>query len=139
MTDEMLDLARANARQAGAANVEFLKGHIEDIPLPDNAVDVIISNCVINLSPNKAAVFAESFRVLRPGGRFGVSDILAENHLTHVERAERGSHVGCIAGALSFAEYQQGLAQAGFTGISITPTHQVVDGMHSAIVHAAKP
>jgi arsenite methyltransferase len=132
-------VARANAREAGAANAEFLKGHIEAIPLPGQSVDVIISNCVINLSGNKAAVFAESFRVLRPGGRLGVSDILAEDHLTPADRIERGSPVGCIAGALSFAEYRDGLAQAGFTGITITPTHQVADGLHSAIVRAVRP
>jgi arsenite methyltransferase len=139
MTAEMLGLARANAAKAGAANVEFLQGHIEAIPLPAAAVDVIISNCVINLSGNKPAVLAESFRVLRPGGRFGVSDILAENHLTDAERAERGRDVGCIAGALSFAEYRDFLTRAGFTGITITPTHQVADGMHSAIIQATKP
>jgi arsenite methyltransferase len=139
MTDEMLAVARANARQAGAANVEFLKGHIEAIPLPDWSVDVIISNCVINLSGDKAAVLAESFRVLRPGGRLGVSDILAEDHLAPADRIERGRQIGAIAGALSFAEYRDGLAQAGFTAITITPTHQVADGLHSAIVRAVRP
>jgi arsenite methyltransferase len=139
MTDEMLSIARDNAAKADARNVEFLKGHIESIPLPDHTVDVIISNCVINLSGNKAAVFAESFRVLRPAGRFGVSDILAEDDLTEADRAERGRHVGCIADALSFTEYRDGLAQAGFTAVSITPTHEVIDGMHSAIVRAVKP
>jgi SAM-dependent methyltransferase len=139
MTEEMLTLARANAGRAGAANVEFLQGHIEAIPLPDHAVDVIISNCVINLSADKPAVFAESYRVLRPGGHLGVSDILAEDHLTAAERAERGGPVGCIAGALSFREYQDGLMRAGFTGITITPTHEVADGMHSAIIRAVKP
>jgi len=139
MTAEMLDLARANAAEAGAVNVEFLRGHIEDIPLPDSSVDVIISNCVINLSGNRGAVLSESFRVLRPGGRFGVSDIIAENHLTEAERARRGGTIGCIAGALSFAEYQDGLARAGFTGIRITATHQVTNGMHSAIVRAVRP
>ncbi len=139
MTEEMLSLARANAARAGAVNVEFLHGHIEAIPLPGSSVDVIISNCVINLSGDKPAVFAESFRVLRPGGRLGVSDILAEDHLTPAERAERGGPVGCIAGALSFAEYQAGLAEAGFTAISISPTHQVAPGMHSAIIRAVKP
>jgi arsenite methyltransferase len=138
MTEEMLSLARANAARAGAANVEFLPGHIEAIPLPDSSVDVIISNCVINLSGDKPAVFAESFRVLRPGGRLGVSDILAEDHLTPAERAERGGPIGCIAGALSFAEYHDGLADAGFTGISISPTHQVATGLHSAIIRAVK-
>jgi arsenite methyltransferase len=139
MTDEMLDVARANAREAGAGNVEFLKGHIEAIPLPDESVDVIISNCVINLSGDKAAVLAESFRVLRPGGRLGVSDILAEDHLTPGERIERGRAVGAIAGALSFAEYRDGLALAGFADITISPTHEIADGLHSAIVRAARP
>ena len=139
MTEEMLDLARDNARQAGAENVEFLCGQIEAIPLPDGSVDVIISNCVINLSGDRPAVFAESFRVLRPGGRLGISDILAEDHLTPAQRIERGGQVGCIAGAPSFAEYRDGLARAGFTGVSITPTHQVADGVHAAIVRAAKP
>jgi arsenite methyltransferase len=139
MTDEMLNLARDNAARAGATNAEFLKGHIESIPLPGESVDVIISNCVINLSGNKAAVFAESYRVLRPGGRFGVSDVLAEDHLTAADRTERGRHAGCIAGALSFTEYRNGLTMAGFTGISITPTHEVIDGMHSAIIQAIKP
>jgi arsenite methyltransferase len=101
-------------------------------------VDVIISNCVINLSGDKAAVFAESYRVLRPGGRLGVSDILAEDQLTHAERAERGRPVGCIAGVLSFREYRDGLARAGFTSITIMPTHQVASGMHSAIIRAVK-
>ena len=139
MTGEMLNLARDNAARAGATNAEFLHGHLESIPLPGESADVIISNCVIKLSGNKAAVFAESFRVLRPGGRFGVSDILAEDHLTAADRAERGSHVGCIAGVLSFTEYRDGLARAGLTGISITPTHEVADGMHSAIIQATKP
>jgi arsenite methyltransferase len=139
MTDEMLDVARASAREAGAANAEFLQGHIEAIPLPDQSVDVIISNCVINLSADKAAVLAESFRVLRPGGRLGVSDILAEDHLSPADRIERGHQVGAIAGALSFAEYRDGLAKAGFAAITITPTHQVADGLHSAIVRAARP
>ena len=106
MTEEMLDLARANARAASADNAEFLRGQIEAIPLPDETVDVIISNCVINLSTDRAAVFAESFRVLRPGGRLGISDILAEDHLTPDERIQRGGQVGCIAGAPSFAEYR---------------------------------
>jgi SAM-dependent methyltransferase len=138
MTEEMLDLARANARQAGAENVEFLRGHIEAIPLPDRSVDVIISNCVIGLSGDKAAVFAESYRVLRPGGRLGIADVLSEDHLTPAQRIERGAGVGCIAGALSFAEYRDGLARAGFTGISITAAHQVADGLHSAIIQACK-
>jgi SAM-dependent methyltransferase len=139
MTGEMLDLARRNAAQAWVANAEFLQGHIEAIPLPDQAVDVIISNCVINLSADKPAVFAESFRVLRPGGRFGVSDILAEDQLTPGERLARGRPVGCLAGVLSFREYRDGLARAGFTGVTITPTHEVTPGLHSAIVRATRP
>jgi SAM-dependent methyltransferase len=139
MTEEMLDLARANAQQAGAENAEFLLGQIEAIPLPDNSVDVIISNCVINLSTDRPAVFAESFRVLRPGGRLGISDILAEDHLTPAQRTESGDQVGCVAGAPSFTEYRDGLTRAGFTGISITPTHQVAHGVHAATVRAVKP
>jgi arsenite methyltransferase len=139
MTEEMLALARANAAKAGATNVEFLKGTIENIPLPANTVDVVISNCVINLSVDKPAVFAETFRVLNPGGRIGVSDVVAEDTLTEAERAERGSYVGCIAGALSMSEYRAGLAAAGFTDVEITPTHEVADGMHSAIIRATKP
>jgi arsenite methyltransferase len=138
MTDEMLAVARANAREAGAENVEFLQGHIEAIPLPAQSVDVIISNCVINLSGDKDAVLAESFRILRPGGRLGVSDLLAEDHLTHAERIDRGREIGAIAGALSFTEYRDGLTRAGFTDITITPTHQVADGLHSAIVRATR-
>ncbi len=139
MTTEMLDLARASAQAAGAGNVEFLRGQIEAIPLPDASVDVIISNCVINLSTDRPAVFAESFRVLRPGGRLGITDILAEDHLTPAQRAERGGQAGCIAGAPSFAEYRDGLARAGFTGISITAAQQAGDGVHSAIIRALKP
>jgi arsenite methyltransferase len=139
MTDEMLGVARVNAREAGAANAEFLKGHIEAIPLPDQSVDVIISNCVINLSGDKAAVLAESFRVLRPGGRLGVSDILAEDRLTPAERIENGRELGAFVGAFSFAEYREGLTRAGFTDITITPSHQVADGLHSAIVRAGRP
>src|SRR5215203_5863246 len=114
MTDEMLALARRNAAEAGATNVEFLKGQIEAIPLPAATVDVVISNCVINLSTDKPAVFAETFRVLRPGGRLGVTDVVAEDHLSAEDRAERGAWVGCIAGALSKAEYEAGLTAAGF-------------------------
>ncbi|MFD9903560.1 arsenite methyltransferase [Streptomyces sp. NPDC059063] len=139
MTEEMLALALANQRKAGAANVEFLKGTIEAVPLPANTIDVVISNCVINLSTDKPAVFAEMFRVLAPGGRIGVSDVVADDTLAPARRAERGDYVGCIAGALSFAEYREGLAAAGFTDIELTPTHAVADGMHSAIVRATKP
>ncbi|MEU6098033.1 arsenite methyltransferase [Streptomyces sp. NPDC047079] len=139
MTDEMLALALANAEKAGTTNVEFLKGTIEAIPLPANTIDVVISNCVINLSTDKPAVFAETFRVLKPGGRVGLVDVVADDALTPDQRAERGDHVGCIAGALSFTEYRQGLEAAGFTGVEITPTHPVADGMVSAIVRATKP
>ncbi|WP_269855549.1 arsenite methyltransferase [Streptomyces sp. RPT161] len=139
MTEEMLALALANAKKVGATNVEFLKGTIEAIPLPANTIDVVISNCVINLSTDKPAVFAETFRILVPGGRIGVSDVVADDGLTPEQRAERGDYVGCIAGALSFTEYREGLEAAGFINVEITPSHQVADGMHSAIVRATKP
>jgi arsenite methyltransferase len=139
MTDEMIALAEANARKAQATNVEFLKGIIEDIPLPAASVDVVISNCVVNLSPEKDKVLAEVARVLRPGGRIGISDVVAEDRLTPADRAERGSHVGCIAGALSISEYREGLAAAGLEGVEVELTHRVADGMHGAIVRAYKP
>ena len=139
MTEEMLALARANAAEAGATNVDFLKGQIEAIPLPAETVDVVISNCVVNLSTDKPAVFAETFRVLRPGGRIGISDVVAEDQLTPEDRAERGAWVGCIAGALSKAEYEAGLAAAGFERVSVAFTHPVGDGLHSAIIKATKP
>jgi len=139
MTDEMLALARRNAAEAHAENVEFLKGHIEAIPLPADSIDVVISNCVINLAADKSAVFAEIARVLRPGGRLGVSDIVADDALSAMERAEQGSYAGCIAGALSFSEYEAGLRDAGLEDISITPTHQETPGMVSAIIRARKP
>ena len=138
MTDEMLALAQQNARDAGVTNVHFLKGMIEQVPLPADSVDVVISNCVINLSIDKAAVLTEIARVLRPGGRVGVSDVVAEDRLTPEERAERGSYVGCIAGALSRSEYVAGLEAAGFEDVSVEFTHQVADGMHGAIVKARK-
>ena len=139
MTDEMLELARANAVRANAINVEFRKGTIEDLPFEDASIDVVISNCVVNLSTDKAAVLAETFRVLRPGGRIGISDVVAEDHVGVAERAERGSYVGCIAGALSRSEYLAGLAAAGFADASVTFTHEVAPGMHGAIVRATKP
>ncbi|MEX0658209.1 MAG: arsenite methyltransferase [Egibacteraceae bacterium] len=138
MTDEMLDLARRNAAEAGATNVEFRKGEIEALPLPDAAVDVVISNCVVNLSVDKPAVMAEMHRVLRPGGRIGISDVVAEDRLDPTARAERGSYVGCIAGALSVGEYRAGLTAVGFTDVDITFTHEVADGLHGAIVRAVK-
>ena len=139
MTDEMLALARRNADEAGATNVEFLKGQIEAIPLPADSIDVVISNCVVNLAADKPAVFREIARVLRPGGRIGITDIVADDALTPEQRAERGSYVGCIAGALSFAEFESGLRDAGLTDVSLTPTHLVTDGMHSVIAQATKP
>lgn len=139
MTDEMLELARANAAEAGATNVEFRKGTIENIPVGDAAVDVVISNCVINLSTDKPAVLAEMFRVLVPGGRLGISDVVAEDHLTPEQRAERGTYVGCVAGALSRQEYLDGLAAAGFVDASVQFTHEAAPEMHGAIVKATKP
>ncbi len=138
MTDEMLALAQRNAREAGIRNTIFLKGVIEQIPLPADSIDVVISNCVINLSTDKPAVLTEIARVLRPGGRIGISDVVAEDRLSPAERAERGSFVGCIAGALSVAEYTAGLEAAGFEEISVQFTHDVADGLHGAIVKATK-
>ncbi|HEY4990922.1 MAG TPA: arsenite methyltransferase [Nakamurella sp.] len=139
MTDEMLTLARANATRAGATNVEFVKGQIEDIPLPEASIDVVISNCVINLSTDKPAVIAEMFRVLTPGGRLGISDVVADDDMSPAERGERGSYVGCIAGALSRSEYLDGLTAAGFTDPEVVFTHEAAPGMHGAIVRAVKP
>jgi arsenite methyltransferase len=139
MTEEMLALARTNATTAGVANAIFLKGVIESVPLPADSVDVVISNCVVNLSIDKPAVLAELGRVLKPGGRVGISDVVAEDRLAAEERAERGSFVGCIAGALSKSEYEAGLEAAGFEDVSVEFTHEVADGMHGAIVKARKP
>ena len=139
MTEEMLALARANAAERGVTHAHFLRGQIEDIPLPADSVDVVISNCVINLSTDKPAVFRELARVLKPGGRLGISDVVAEDRLTPEERAERGSYVGCIAGALSKTEYLEGLAEAGFEDVSIEFTYEAAEGMHGAIVKGLKP
>jgi arsenite methyltransferase len=139
MTDEMLALAQRNAAEAGATNVEFLKGHIEALPLPADSIDVVISNCVVNLAADKPSVFAEIARVLRPGGRIGITDIVAEDALTPVQRAERGSYAGCIAGALSVSEFRAGLEAVGLSDVSISPSHTVADGMISAIIKATKP
>jgi arsenite methyltransferase len=138
-TPEMLELARRNAADAGATNVEFLEGSIEAIPQPDGSVDVVISNCVINLSVDKSSVFAEVFRVLRAGGRIGVTDVVADEGLTADERAARGGFVECIAGALTPTEYRHGLEAAGFIEVSIAVTHAVGEGTHSAIIRARKP
>jgi arsenite methyltransferase len=139
MTDEMLELARRNAAAAGAENARFLKGEIEAIPLADASVDVVISNCVINLSTDKAQVFAEIARVLRPDGRMSVSDVVADDELSTADRAARGDHAGCIAGALSFSEYAHGLAAAGLDRIELQPTHRAVDGMFNVIIRARRP
>ncbi len=138
MTDEMLALARQNAQAAGIRNAIFLKGLIEEVPLPADSIDVVISNCVINLSSDKPAVLTEIARVLRPGGRIGISDVVSEDRLSPDQRGERGSYVGCIAGALSKGEYEAGLEAAGFEQISIEFTHEVADGMHGAIVKGVK-
>ena len=139
MTPEMLELARTNAAKADATNVEFVQGQIEDLPLPDAAVDVVISNCVVNLSGDKPKVLAEMFRVLVAGGRIGISDVVAEDQLTQADRAVRGSFSGCIAGALSKQEYLDGLAAAGFTDASVRFTHEAEPQMHAAIIQATKP
>ncbi|MFU8839406.1 MAG: methyltransferase domain-containing protein [Nitriliruptoraceae bacterium] len=138
VTAEMLAVARRNQAEAGVGNVTFLLGRMEDVPLPDDAVDVVISNCVVNLSLDKPAVFRELARVVRPGGRLAISDVLAEDHLTPAERAERGSHVGCIAGALSEAEVVAGLEAVGFAGVTVERTHRVADGMHAAVLRAVR-
>jgi arsenite methyltransferase len=139
MTDEMLALAQQNAREAGATNVHFLKGLIEAIPLPADSVDVVISNCVINLSADKPAVLTEMFRVLRPGGRIGITDVVADDRLSAEERLARGDFAGCIVGAMSSGEYEAGLDAAGFEDVGITFTHEITDGIHGAIVQASKP
>ena len=139
MTDEMLELARANAADAGVANVEFVKGYIEDIPLPDDSVDVVISNCVINLAADKRKVLAEAARVLRPGGRFAVSDVIADPDMDEATRADMQQWTGCIAGALTREEFEQALAAAGLVDVEISETHRVHEHAASAIVRARKP
>lgn len=136
MTDEMLELARTNAAEAGVTNVEFIKGYIEQIPLPDDSVDVIVSNCVVNLSGDKPRVFAEAARVLRPGGRFAVSDVIADPDMDDATRADMAAYTGCIAGALTEQEFREGLTAAGFTDIEIRPTHRVHAHAGSAIIRA---
>jgi SAM-dependent methyltransferase len=136
MTDEMLELARRNQREAGVDNVEFLKGDIEAIPLPDDSVDVIISNCVINLSPQKPDVFREAHRVLRSGGRFAVTDIVTTRPFTDEEKADMASWTGCLAGALTTEDFVAGLEGAGFSHVSVEPTHQVGPDAVSAAIRA---
>ena len=139
MTDEMLDLARANARQAGVANAEFVKGYLEDLPLPDASVDVVISNCVINLSGDKPQVLREAARVLRPGGRFAVSDVIADPEMDEATRADMAQWTGCIAGALTRTEFEEALTAAGLVDVEITETHRVHEQAASAIIRARKP
>jgi arsenite methyltransferase len=139
MTVEMLELARANAAEAGVENVEFVKGYIEEIPLAEASVDVVISNCVINLAGDKSRVIAEAARVLRPGGRFAVSDVIADEGMDEATRADMAAYTGCIAGALTEAEFRAALADAGLIDIEIRPTHRVHHQAASAIVRARKP
>jgi arsenite methyltransferase len=139
MTDEMLELARANALEAGVENAEFVKGYLEDIPLPDESVDVVISNCVINLAADKPTVIREAARVLRPGGRFAVSDVIADPDMDAATRADMQQWTGCIAGALTREEFERALGDAGFVGIDIRETHRIHEHAGSAIVRARKP
>ena len=139
MTDEMLDLARANAARAGVENIEFVKGYIEDIPLADASVDVVISNCVINLAADKGAVLAEAGRVLRPGGRFAVSDVIADPGMDEATRGDMAAWTGCIAGALTEDEFRAALAAAGLVDVDIRETHRVHEHAGSAIIRARKP
>jgi arsenite methyltransferase len=139
MTDEMLDLARSNAAEAGVHNAQFIKGYIEELPLRDATVDVVISNCVINLSGDKSQVLAEAARVLRPGGRFAVSDVIADPDMDDTTRADMQQWTGCIAGALTRDEFERRLTEAGFTSIEIRETHRVHEHASSAIVRATKP
>ncbi len=139
MTDEMLHLARANQAEAGIHNAEFLRGHIEAVPLPDGSVDVVLSNCVIGLSPDKAAVFAEAYRVLRPGGRLAVADVVADAPATSDRGADLDSWVACVADTLTRRQYQRVLAGAGFVGVSVDEHHPVAEGFASVVVRAVKP
>ena len=138
MTDEMLELARANAAEAGVENVEFLKGYLEDMPLGDESVDVVISNCVINLSGDKQTVLREAARVLRPGGRFAVSDVIADPDMDEATRANMVAWTGCVAGALTEEEFRSALASAGFDAIEIRATHRVHEHAAAAIIRARK-
>jgi ubiquinone/menaquinone biosynthesis C-methylase UbiE len=139
MTDEMLELARSNAREAGVENVEFVKGYLEELPLPDGSVDVVISNCVINLSEDKPRVIREAARVLRPGGRFAVSDVVADVGMDAATRADMAAWTGCVAGAQTETEFRAALAAAGFDEIEIRETHRVHEHAAAAIIRARKP
>jgi arsenite methyltransferase len=139
MTDEMLELARANAKQAGVQNAEFIKGYIEELPLADDSVDVVISNCVVNLSADKPKVFREVARVLRPGGRFAISDVVADPDVDEGIRADMATWTGCIAGALTAEQFKRGLAVAGLTDVQVTESHRVHPQAVSAVIRAPKP
>jgi len=135
-TPAMLELAQRNASAAGATNVEFLEGHIDAVPLPDASIDVIISNCVVNLAADKSAVFSEMFRLLRPGGHLGITDVVTDDDIAPEDRARHATNIECVAGALPIGDYRHALAAAGFTRITITITHPVADKVHSAIIQA---
>jgi len=139
MTAEMLELARANQAKAGITNAEFREGRIEAVPLPDGTVHVVVSNCVINLSADKAAVFAEAHRVLRSGGRLAVADVVADVEPDEKLKADPEAWAGCIAGAVTRAQYTAGLTEAGFVDVEITDSHPVQDGFWSVFVRATKP
>jgi arsenite methyltransferase len=139
MTDEMLELARANAAEAGVENVEFVKGYLEELPLADESVDVVISNCVLNLSGDKPNVLAEAARVLRPGGRFAVSDVISDPDMDETTKADMAAWTGCIAGALTEAEFRENLAAAGLENVEIRETHRVHEHAAAAIIRARKP
>jgi ubiquinone/menaquinone biosynthesis C-methylase UbiE len=139
MTDEMLELARANGQEAGVDNAEFVKGYLEDIPLSEASVDVVISNCVINLAADKRKVLAEAARVLKPGGRFAVSDVIADPDMDEATRADMQQWTGCVAGALTRNEFEDALAAAGLAEIEVNETHRVHEHAMSAIVRARKP
>jgi arsenite methyltransferase len=139
MTDEMIELARANAAAAGVENVEFVKGYLEELPLEDSSVDVVISNCVINLSADKGRVIREAARVLRPGGRFAVSDVIADEDMDEATRADMAAWTGCVAGALTEHEFRDVLSAAGFAEIEIRETHRVHEHAAAAIIRARRP
>ncbi|PRZ41565.1 methyltransferase family protein [Antricoccus suffuscus] len=139
MTDEMLEKARGNAASAGVTNVEFLKGYLEEIPLPDGSVDIALSNCVINLAADKQVVLRETARVIRPGGRIAFSDVIASDDMPEEVREDMQQWTGCVAGALTRGQFEHYLADAGFTDITITPSHQVHEYAHSALIKASRP
>jgi ubiquinone/menaquinone biosynthesis C-methylase UbiE len=139
MTAEMLELARKNAADAGVDNVEFLEGYLEEIPLPDASIDVVLSNCVINLAADKGVVLREAARVLRPSGRFAVTDIVADTDLDEATRADMKQWAGCLAGALTEAEYRAALSDAGFVDVEVIETHRSDERAFAAIVKARKP